>query len=242
VSAITLTINGTSTSASEGESLMAVCEAQGVNVPHLCHHPGLSPHGSCRLCVVDVDGRVLPACLTPAAPGQNVQTATPRLQHLRLRLTQLLFTEGQHFCPSCEMSGNCQLQAMAYDLGMLDGHFPHGWPRRNLDASHPDLLIDRDRCIQCALCVRSSHEQDVADVFALGGRGPATQLLCNSPTGRLVDTSFSVHHRAAHICPTGALLPREGAYEHPIGTRLYDAQSLHERGNHRPEESTESPP
>ncbi len=237
---ITFTLNGETVQATTGQSLITVCESHGVNVPHLCHHEGLSPHGSCRLCVVEVDGHVLPACLTAAADGQNVRTASPRLSHLRLRLTQLLFTEGQHACPSCEMSGQCQLQAMAYDLGMLEGHFPLAWPQRTLDASHPDLLIDRDRCIQCALCVRASHEHDGVDVFALGGRGAATQLLCNSASGQLADTGLSIQQQAAHICPTGALLVREGVYTHPIGTRLYDQQSLHERGNHRPDETQES--
>jgi [NiFe] hydrogenase diaphorase moiety small subunit len=237
MSIITLTINGSSVCADAGRSLLSVCEDQGIHVPHLCHHAGLTAHGSCRLCVVEVDGHIAAACLTSPSEGATITTESPRLAHLRLRLTQLLFTEGQHFCPSCEMSGQCQLQAMAYDVGMLDGHFPHAWPHRQLDASHPDVIIDRDRCIQCALCVRASQEQDLANVFALGGRGLDTTLLCNSESGQLADSGFTVKQHAAHICPTGALLPRASPYSHPVGTRLYDNATLHQRGNLRPDDA-----
>ncbi len=76
----------------------------------------------------------------------------------RKTLLQMLFVEGNHFCPSCEKSGNCLLQATAYEMGMEGPHFEEFYPDRAVDASHPDLLLDFNRCILCGLCVRASHD------------------------------------------------------------------------------------
>lgn len=230
-----ITLNGKPVACKSGDTLMDACERDGTYVPHLCHRQGLTPHGSCRLCIVDVNQQVRAACITPATPDMVVETETARLNQMRLHLTQLLFTEGNHFCPHCELSGNCQLQAIAYHLGMLDGHYAHAFPHRQLDASHPDLIVDRDRCINCALCVRASQQIDQKEVFQLVGRGPTTTVASHSDTGALVDTTLRGTDQACHVCPTGALLLRSKPYSHPIGERLYDNADIAVRGNLRPE-------
>ena len=83
----------------------------------------------------------------------------------------MLFVEGNHFCPSCERSGNCLLQATAYQHEMAGPHFEEFYPTRPVDASHPELLLDFNRCILCELCVRASREADGKSVFAIGGHG-----------------------------------------------------------------------
>lgn len=216
-----------------GQSILAAAHAAGHYIPHLCFHPNLSPHGSCRLCIVSIHGRMAAACTTPAQADAEVSSATPELTHSRRLLTQLLFVEGNHFCPSCEVSGQCQLQAMAYHLGMQDSHFLHLYPHRELDASHPDVLIDRDRCINCALCVRASHEVDHKPVFELGGRGIHSSLRMASDSGKLADTPLDASDRSAHICPVGTILPRSPHYQHKPGQRLYDQHALAEIGNQR---------
>lgn len=235
MSHITVTINGQPIQCTADSTVMDACVQAGVYVPHLCHHEGLTPHGSCRLCVVEVNQQVRAACITPVMNGAVITTEDDALQQMRLRLTQLLFTEGNHFCPSCELSGNCQLQAMAYHLGMQDDHFGHAFPHRQLDASHPSLIIDRDRCIACALCVRASQQTDGKNVFHLAGRGPTTNIACQSDSGQLADTNLTANDSACHICPVGALLPREHNYSHAIGARLYDQHDIAEIGNQRPE-------
>lgn len=237
-----ITLNGQSVTCQPGETLMDACERTGTYVPHLCHRQGLTPHGSCRLCIVNVNQQVRAACTTPVTAGAIVETETPELNQMRLHLTQLLFTEGNHFCPHCELSGNCQLQAMAYHLGMLEGHYPHAYPQRRVDATHPDLIIDRDRCINCALCVRASQQVDQKEVFQLIGRGPTTTITAHSESGTLGDTPLAGNDQACHICPTGALLLRSKPYAHPIGTRLYDNADIASRGNHRPEQLDEAAP
>ena len=151
-----------------------------------------------------------------------MESATPDIQASRRTILQLLFVEGNHICPACQKTGACQLQAVAYYTGMLAPHFTHFFPRRDLDASHPDFVIDFNRCILCELCVRASRDLDGKDVFAISGRGIASKLVIESPTGRLGDSRFSADDRAAHVCPVGAILPKRGGYSVPIGQRLYD--------------------
>ena len=138
----------------------------------------------------------------------------------------MLFVEGNHFCPSCEKSGNCALQATAYELGMLTPHFDHFYPDRPVDASHPEVLLDFNRCIQCELCVRASHEVDGKDVFALAGRGTASHLIVNSASGLLGDSTFTASDRAASICPVGVILKKRVGFAVPIGAREYDATPI----------------
>lgn len=139
----TINIDGIDIAFEEGQTIMDAALAADVYIPHLCHKPGLSPHGSCKLCTVDVNGRPASACTMPAAEGQTIDNNTHALNAVRKSITQMLFIEGNHLCPSCEKSGDCILQAIGYHLGMLDDHFPLFYPRREVDASHASLLLDR---------------------------------------------------------------------------------------------------
>ena len=93
---------------------------------------------------------------------------------------------------------------MAYYVGMLAPHYTHFYPRRPVDASHPQAVIDFNRCILCSLCVRASRDVDGKNVFALSGRGIKTHLIVNAKSGRLADTDFSLDDKAAQVCPVGA--------------------------------------
>lgn len=209
-----------------GDTIMDAILRAGEYIPHLCHNPEFTPHGSCRVCIVDVNGRQVSACTQPAMADSEVESATDNIMRQRRELLQMLFVEGNHICPACEKSGACQLQAVAYYTNMLSPHFTHFFPRRTVDASHPDTAIDFDRCILCELCVRASRDVDHKNVFAIDGRGINTHLVVNSPTGKLGDSSFAASDKAAHVCPVGAILPKHTGYEKPIGDRLYDRQPV----------------
>ena len=219
----------------EGDTLITAASRAGTYIPHLCHHDGLSPHGSCRLCIVKVNGKISASCTTLAQPDLEVINSDSELHQFRKQLLQMLFVEGNHFCPGCEVSGQCQLQALAYDHGMLETRYDHFYPVRTLDCSHPDVLLDRDRCINCALCVRASRELDDKDNFSLGGRGQHTRLQANSESGQLKDTRVSSQDMSQQVCPVGALLPKTGHYKHIAGERVYDQQAIHTVGNVRPD-------
>jgi len=211
-----------------GQTVLEAALEAGVYIPHLCHHPEFAPHGSCKLCSVIVNGRNASACTMKATAGQEVEDDTPDLHAYRRTLIQMLFVEGNHFCPSCEKSGNCQLQALAYDSEMMTPHFVEFYPHRPVDGSHPDVLLDFNRCIQCELCVRASRDVDGKSVFALAGRGMASHIIVNSPSGKLGDTNFSVADKAAHVCPVGAILIKRVGFATPIGERRYDLEPISE--------------
>ncbi|MGD1036510.1 MAG: 2Fe-2S iron-sulfur cluster-binding protein [Roseiarcus sp.] len=209
-----------------GQTILQAALDAGVYIPHLCHHPEFAPHGSCKLCTIVVNGRHASACALRAAPGQEIEVDTPELHAYRRTLVQMLFVEGNHFCPGCEKSGNCQLQALGYEFEMMTAHFVHFFPNRQVDASHPDALLDFNRCILCELCVRASRDVDGKGVFALAGRGLASHLIVNSPSGKLGDSSFSISDKAAHVCPVGAILIKRVGFATPIGERLYDLEPI----------------
>ncbi len=222
----TITIDNHTVPFTPGQTIMKAAEAAGIYIPHLCYHRELHPRGSCRLCTVKVDGYMSAACTTPAETGMKVNNKTPELQEIRRTLTQLLFIEGNHVCPGCPKTGNCQLQAVAYYVEMLSPHYEHFYPYRELEASHRDYIIDFNRCIMCELCVRASKDVDDKGVFGIGGRGIKSRLLISAASGKLADTDFAVGDKAAFICPVGAILRKRTRYTTPIGERLYDKQPI----------------
>lgn len=227
----TMTIDGREVAFASGQTVMDAARAAGVYIPHLCHNPEFKPHGSCRLCTVLVNGRPAAACTVPAAAGAVIENNTDALMAQRRMLLQMLFVEGNHVCPACEQSGACQLQAVAYYCEMLAPELTHFYPRRQVDASHPDVAIDFNRCILCELCVRASREVDGKEVFAISDRGINTRLVINSPSGKLADSTFSADDKAAHVCPVGAILPKHRGYDVPMGRRLYDLEPISRVGD-----------
>jgi len=138
---------------------------------------------------------------------------------------EMLFVEGNHFCMFCEKSGNCELQAVAYRLGIAAPEFPYAFPHREVDASHPDIILDHNRCILCARCVRTSKDLDGKNVFGFVGRSGERRIEVNSEA-LLSDTNADVTDRAIDVCPVGALLPKRRGYRVPLGQRQYDHQPI----------------
>lgn len=226
LSAGTFLLDGKSVVFAPGDTLLQAATNAGHYIAHLCWHPEFSANGSCRLCTVHVNGRSGAACTVQAAPGLTVESNTDELNAQRKTLLQMLFIEGNHFCPSCEKSGDCLLQATAYELHMEGPHFEEFYPDRRVDASHAEVWLDLNRCILCSLCVRASDEVDGKQVFAIGGHGIATHLLVNSPSGRLGSSTLQASDRAASICPVGAILPKRHGFAIPIGQRRFDVKPV----------------
>src|SRR5450830_2056368 len=222
----TFTLDGKTITFDDGQSIIQAALKAGSYIPHLCYHPDFKPHGSCKLCTVTVNGRQTASCTVLAADNMVVESETEVLNDERRALTQMLFVEGNHFCPSCEKSGDCQLQATAYHLGMMDSHYDHFFPNRPLDASHPDFLLDFNRCILCSLCVRASRDVDGKNVFALCGRGIKTYLIVNAKSGRLADTDVALEDKALQVCPVGVMLRKDKGFTVPIGRRVFDLKPV----------------
>jgi [NiFe] hydrogenase diaphorase moiety small subunit len=222
---ITFTIDGTEVKAKAGQTIMEAADAAGIYIPRLCALQGVDAHGSCRVCTVKINGRPQAACTQPVADGAIVENETEEINQIRRDIVDMLFVEGNHFCPFCEKSGNCELQAMAYRLGITAPRFPFLWPHREVDASHPDVMIDHNRCILCGRCVRASRDLDGKHVFGFVGRGPEKKIAVNAEA-RLADTELDVTDKAAESCPVGAILKKRVGFATPVGERKYDHKPI----------------
>ncbi len=215
------TVNGLEVKAKAGQTIIAACDAAGIFIPRLCHHPDLKPAGHCRLCTCNIDGRRASACTMPAAAGMVVISENEELNSDRRALLEMLFVEGNHFCPTCEKSGDCELQALAYRLGVSSPSLPYQWQRYEIDASHPEVFIDRNTCVLCSRCIRASRDVDGKSVFGFAGRGLGMRLNIDSSAG-LDDTTFSAIDKAARVCPVGCIVIKRTGYRIPLGQRRFD--------------------
>ena len=218
---VTFTIDGQSIQGSLGQTILEAADEAGVYIPRLCHMKGLVPHGSCRVCTVLVNGRPQAACTQPITNEMVVENDSEEVLKLRRAIVDMLFVEGNHYCMFCEKSGNCELQALAYRLGITAPQYPYMFPLRGVDASHAEVMIDRNRCILCGRCVGASKELDGKNVFQFVGRGIHKRIAVNAEAA-LADTDLKLSDKAVDACPVGAILKKRTAYRVPVGERTYD--------------------
>lgn len=219
-------IDGTDCLGYKGQYITDAAAANGVYVPTLCNIPGIKPRGACRICNVRVNGRLMTACTTPLSNGMNIESGSEELNDLRKAIVELMLTEGNHFCPSCEKSGNCELQALAYRFEITVPRFPFQFPEREIEASHPKLIKDHNRCILCKRCIRVVKDEEGRSIFAFGKRG--NKITINIDTELAKNMSDEKAREAYDICPVGALLLRDNAFREPIGTRKFDHHPIGE--------------
>lgn len=221
---IRIVVNGMAMSAREGQSVVEAARDNGVYIPTLCDYHSLPPAGTCRLCTVTVSGRLVPGCTTPVAYGMVVDTESAELTDLRKALIEMLFVEGNHMCPSCEKSGNCELQALAYRYRMDVPRFPFLFTTRDIDASLPHLILEHNRCIQCLRCVRGVKSRGGRDIFGFTNRGRDIRIAVDTTLPDAL--SEETARKAMAICPVGALLKKGPHYLVPIGERTYDRRPI----------------
>jgi [NiFe] hydrogenase diaphorase moiety small subunit len=175
---------------------------------------------------VRVNGRIQAACVQTAAEGAVVENDTPELQEYRRNLVDMLFVEGNHFCMFCEKSGFCELQALAYRMGITAPRYRFLYPKRDIDMTHPHVFLDHNRCILCGRCVRASQDMDQKNVFQFVERGHRKRLQVNGDS--LSETDLKATDEAVSVCPVGALMKKGVGYEVPVGQRRYDEHSIGE--------------
>ncbi len=218
---IKFTVDGVEITGKTGQTILEAADEAGVYIPRLCYMKDLTPHGSCRVCTVQVNGRPQAACTQPITEGMVVENDTEELKEHRKNIIDMFFVEGNHFCMFCEKSGDCELQAVSYKFGICAPKYKFQFPKRDIDASHPDIFIDRNCCILCGRCVQASRDIDGKTVFEFVGRGADKQVAVNS-RGKLGETNIDVADKAAEVCPVGAIIKKRTGYEVPIGQRAYD--------------------
>ena len=212
---ISLTINGKNVEVEPNQTILDAAKQAQINIPTLCHHPKLFPYGACRLCLVEVQGArtLVPSCTTPVANNMVVQTDSERVKTARKFVLSMLFSERNHFCMYCQATdGDCELQNSAYAEDMTHWPFTPPYSPFAMDASHPDFVLDNNRCILCRRCVRVCGE--LVGNFTLGfeERGSSSFLVADDgvPLGKSTCISCG---NCVQFCPTGALLDRRSAYQ-----------------------------
>jgi len=221
---ITFTIDGKECTGKKGQTIVEAAKENGVYIPVLCHYDGLKPAGTCRICTVRVGGRNMAACTTPVAQNMVVQSNIPEIEDMRKAIVEMLFVEGNHMCPTCEKSGNCELQALGYRYTMLAPRFPYLWPVREVDASAPRIYIDTNRCIQCLRCVRGVTAKDGKHIFGLVRRGDRTAISVDPElAAKMTDDQAQ---KAMDLCRPVALLKKEVGFAVPMGKRKFDSKPI----------------
>lgn len=221
----TIIVDDVEVEAGPDQTVMEACDAAGIYIPRLCYHPELVPGGHCRVCTCKVNGKPMNTCTLPAQNSMVIENNTPELTEMRRHLIEMLFVEGNHVCPMCEASGRCELQALAYRFGMTTPEYPYKWASIEVDASHPDVYIDRNRCVLCGRCVRSSRDLDKKQVFGFEGRGDKMKVAINADHG-LSETGLSSADKAVALCPTGSIVIKRQGYRVPYGKRPYDKMPI----------------
>ncbi len=211
---VTVTIDGKQLEVPEGTTVLRAAQAAGIDIPTLCDHPHLTPYGGCRLCLVEVEGaRTLqPSCTMPVSPNMVVHTDTDKVKEARKFVLTLIFSERNHFCPYCQVSGgDCELQNSAYHEGMTHWPLQPNWQPYPMDASHPYIILENNRCILCRRCVRACGE--LVGNYTLGFEERGARSILVADTGvKLGESSCISCGVCVQVCPTGALIDRWSAY------------------------------
>lgn len=224
MSNVNITIDDRPVEARAGEYLMDVARREGIYIPSLCNIPGVKPRGSCRVCTVIIDGRNMTSCTTPVRDGMNIQTNTPELEDLRKAIIESLFVEGNHLCPSCEKSGDCELQGLAYRFSMTVPRFPYQFQHRDVVAVSNNLLKDHNRCILCKRCIRAITDEKGNSVFAFKNRGHKLEIIVDPKYA--ANMTLEQAQKAREICPVGTLIVPGRGFSVPIGQRKFDHQPI----------------
>lgn len=212
---VQLTINGKQVEVPDGTTVLRAAQSAGIHIPTLCDHKELTPFGGCRLCLVEVEKWRVPmaACTLPVTNGMVVNTETEAIRKSREFILSMLFSERNHFCPFCQVSGgDCELQNAAYREEMTHWPIQPGWSNYIVDTSHPYFVLDNNRCILCRRCVRACGELAGNFTLSIAERGAASIVVADTDVP-LGESTCIKCGTCVQVCPTGALIDRTSAYQ-----------------------------
>ncbi len=222
---VTLMIDDREITVPEGTSIMRASIMAGINVPKLCATDSLEPFGSCRLCVVEIEGRRgYPAsCTTPVAEGLKVRTQTDKLADIRRGTMELYISDHPLDCLTCAANGDCELQDMAGAVGLREvryGYDGENHLKAEKDESNPYFTFDPSKCIVCSRCVRACEETQGTYALTISGRGFDSKVA--SGLGNFMDSECVSCGACVQACPTATLIEKTvieaGTPEHSVTT------------------------
>ncbi len=218
---IIIKIDGKAIETEEGKNLVSAAKENGIFIPSLCYYEHIDPPlGTCRVCACKINGQSSSACMAKAKEGMEVELNTEELEDTRKAIVEMMFAEGNHFCPSCEKSGDCDLQHMGYEMGITHTRFQHLFKDRLIDFTPKRMILEHNRCVKCHRCVKEVFTDEEKSVFAFCNRGNETVVgIDNEEEAKLTEEQAI---NAMHLCPTGAILVRGKSMTLPFGDRKFD--------------------
>ena len=207
-----VTINGRKLVGRTGQTILEVAGANGIEIPNLCHDPRLVPTGSCRMCLVEVEGQrgPVPACTFEIFDGMVVQTDTAEIREIRKTVLELLFYEHRGVCTTCDENGECKLQRYAYEYQLSDDVFQLPQPGEkgdNYTTGNEALAYDVDKCIRCGRCIRICEEVQMDSALTFKERASQVEVTTAFDIP-LNDSTCELCGQCISTCPTGALYER----------------------------------
>jgi NADH dehydrogenase/NADH:ubiquinone oxidoreductase subunit G len=210
---VELTVDGRPVTARVGQTVLQACIDAGIHVPRLCHDPRLEPYGACRLCVVEIEGmRGFPtSCTTLATEGLIVTTDSDALRSMRTTVVELLLSDHNISCLTCESNGHCGLQNLAYEFKIDTPRFSGAVHTGGVSDDNPLITRDLTKCIACGRCVRICAEVQGANVYGYHRRG--FDVLPDTPYSvSLTDAGCEFCGQCVSTCPVGALTDRRAHF------------------------------
>jgi iron-only hydrogenase group A len=210
VAEIHLTVDTIPVTVEDGATIMEAAELAGIRVPRLCYHPSLSIQGSCRVCIVEVEGmrNLVASCHYPAAEGMVVHTRTPEILRMRRDIVELLLDNHPQDCNTCERDSNCELQRLANAMGIRERLFEGQRKHYERDTVGPSIIRDPNKCILCGRCVRVCGEIQEVAALSQVGRGFRTVVM-PAHDMPLVEGVCTGCGQCINVCPTAAFLEKD---------------------------------
>ena len=210
---VTLTIDGRQVTVPEGSSIMRAASEQGTDIPKLCATDSLESFGSCRLCLVEIDGRrgTPASCTTPAEDGMVVKTQTPMLQKLRKGVMELYISDHPLDCLTCGANGDCELQDQAGAVGLRDVRYAADATHmgQEKDTSNPYFDFDPSKCIACSRCIRACDEVQGTLALTMEGRGFDSKISAGLASDNFLSSECVSCGACVQACPTETLIEKK---------------------------------
>jgi len=205
-----ITINNKEYQAETGQTILDVAQANNIKIPTLCYDPYLSITGACRMCMVETDNNgLVTACSTPAVDGMNIQTHSEKVEERRKEILDLLLSDHDIECMTCEADGNCTLQDLAYEYGLDESSYKKESVSDRIFDFYKDnefIELDPNKCILCGKCIRVDQEVQCSDAIEFIERGFQTKVGTTFDEGLDSERSTCVFcGQCVEMCPTGAL-------------------------------------